>query len=394
MSEYKNIVITISGDPATGKGTLVRELKKCYEAEGFEVEVITAGDIFREVSYSEYMKMFPNAVNPSQEEIQSNPAFAEKLKEIDLNLDKLIAEKGKRINSKPQPGKVFIFDSRVAFNFVKSFSVMVTASPKTAGERAHKDPKRKPQERGSSPEESIRNTESRREAEIGRYLELYKIYIKDPKYFHMIIDTDDVELEEVPYIAKVIKKCQEREAKGESYGKRWASPKTFYPTQDVSQTDPCYIWENIDKTNTQYPPYIKTHELQIIYPEAQITYKTQQIGNWKRIGYRISEFAQKMLEEDFDPNAAVDATTRGKSVYKFLGQGHHRVFGSIKAGIPLVTYIITDDMEEETIPLFMQNYIHSHEGIIQPDGTPFYYSEYPEVEQQYNNHDTQDDDGR
>ena len=71
MENFKNRIITISGDPASGKGTVTEELKRIYEAQGLEVEVVSVGDKFREISLKEYIKMFPDAINPSQEEIQN-----------------------------------------------------------------------------------------------------------------------------------------------------------------------------------------------------------------------------------------------------------------------------------------------------------------------------------
>ena len=47
MKNYNNSIITISGDPASGKGRVARRLKEIYEAQGIEVEVISIGEFFR-----------------------------------------------------------------------------------------------------------------------------------------------------------------------------------------------------------------------------------------------------------------------------------------------------------------------------------------------------------
>ena len=47
MENIRNKIITISGEPASGKSTVVKEIKSKYEKQGFNVYIISVGDVFR-----------------------------------------------------------------------------------------------------------------------------------------------------------------------------------------------------------------------------------------------------------------------------------------------------------------------------------------------------------
>lgn len=48
MNEIKNKIITISGEPASGKSTVKKALVKKYTELGYNVHEISTGDMFRE----------------------------------------------------------------------------------------------------------------------------------------------------------------------------------------------------------------------------------------------------------------------------------------------------------------------------------------------------------
>lgn len=56
MNEIKNKIITISGEPASGKSTVKKALVKKYKELGYNVHEVSTGDMFREVSIREYKK--------------------------------------------------------------------------------------------------------------------------------------------------------------------------------------------------------------------------------------------------------------------------------------------------------------------------------------------------
>ena len=63
LEKIKNKIITISGEPASGKSTVVKEIKSKYENEGYTVHIISVGDVFREMVKKEYLKKYPDRTN-------------------------------------------------------------------------------------------------------------------------------------------------------------------------------------------------------------------------------------------------------------------------------------------------------------------------------------------
>ncbi len=54
MDKIKNKIITISGEPVSGKSTVVREIKNKYEKMGYNVHIISVGNVFIEQVKEEY----------------------------------------------------------------------------------------------------------------------------------------------------------------------------------------------------------------------------------------------------------------------------------------------------------------------------------------------------
>ena len=140
MNKIRNKIITISGEPRSGKTTVVNQLKQKYEDMGYNVHVILTGHYFREVIVEEYLKMYPDRVNANLADIQTDEAFSHKRNQIDELVDRKMREKGEEINSKERPNDVYIIDSRLAWhNIPLSYAVRLTVDEKVAGERAFKD---------------------------------------------------------------------------------------------------------------------------------------------------------------------------------------------------------------------------------------------------------------
>ncbi len=170
MEKIKNRIITISGDPASGKGEVTKKLQELYLAEGCKVHIISVGDIQKKVIANKYREMFPEAVDVPIGEMSSDPDFADKLKEIDIEIDCEIKKLGEWINSEPREGEIYIIDSRLAWKMIPdSFSIRLSTDTETAGERAFND-----KTRGyNSLEEATQDIAIRRKSEIERYLKLY-----------------------------------------------------------------------------------------------------------------------------------------------------------------------------------------------------------------------------
>ena len=84
MENIRNKIITISGEPASGKSTVVKEIKSKYEKQGFNVYIISVGDVFRETVKKEYLKRYPDRINVSLADIQNDKEFMAKLQSIDV----------------------------------------------------------------------------------------------------------------------------------------------------------------------------------------------------------------------------------------------------------------------------------------------------------------------
>lgn len=229
----KNI-ITISGEPVSGKGTVVKLLKEYYEEHGIKVHIISVGHMFRDIAIDAYKKDHPEIENPTIEQVNNDERFAERRKEIDLNLDSYIAQKGKEVSETIGPDELYIFDSRLAFsNIPNSFSVRLTVDEKVAGERVFKDASRGEEDKYDSLEDAIESTKRRKEGEIARYKARYGVDLTDEDNYKLVIDTSMTNLED---IIEVISKSFELEKQGKHYAKTWRSPQWFLPLQDIRST--------------------------------------------------------------------------------------------------------------------------------------------------------------
>ena len=205
MNKIRNKIITISGEPRSGKTTVVNQLKQKYEDMGYNVHVILTGHYFREVIVEEYLKMYPDRVNANLADIQTDEAFSHKRNQIDELVDRKMREKGEEINSKERPNDVYIIDSRLAWhNIPLSYAVRLTVDEKVAGERAFKDTSKGSEDRYTSVEEATIKTKERKEGEIERYKKRYGVDLSDIENYNLIMDTSASTIETIGDIADVI----------------------------------------------------------------------------------------------------------------------------------------------------------------------------------------------
>lgn len=190
MGNYKNRIITLSRDSASGKGSVVRELKNLYEMSKLKVQIISVEEVFQKVAIRAYKRKFPEIKNPTIEEIKSNPSFTEELKNIDECIAEEITKIGEKINSEYRENEVFIIDVGYGGCYIKgTFNVRLTADSK-----------------------------------------------RDTNNSKLVIGTI---LASVQDIAMTIKICEELELQGKEFAKTWASPELFYPTQPIRDTMSC-----------------------------------------------------------------------------------------------------------------------------------------------------------
>lgn len=262
----KNKIITISGQPVTGKGTTVKKIIETLKKQGYleeNIHVIATGHEFRDyfnaifdfirdynnpekmvkLQENECLKLFfekkeyrdilmdtmiklqQNQVDISNltiEHANNLKEFSELRKLIDGIIDQGIAEKGKQINMAERPDEIWIIDSRLAFhNIPESFSVRLISDPRIAAERLFNDQSRgKEDSKYSSIEEAYEAREKRRIGEQTRYLKRYGVDLEDENNYDLIIDTSYSTVED---ISSTILTCLDYYIEGKPFTKKWNS---------------------------------------------------------------------------------------------------------------------------------------------------------------------------
>lgn len=305
MEEIRNRIITLSGEPVSGKSTILKELVKIYQKNGLNVHIISAGEVFRKVAIEEYKKEHPELEKVNLADVQSDKTFSEKLKEIDNNLDKYIGEAGEKINLEKRENDVYIVDSRLAWNTIpKSYAVRLTVNEKIAGERVFKDKTRGEEDKYKNIEQAIEKTRERKLSEIERYKKTYGVNLTDNENYDLIIDSSYAIAEQ---LAKIVKDGEEAYRNKKEYPKYWASPLHFVSTQQVGGT--C---------------------------------NPQPIG-----GYTIEELAQNIKKNGYMPNEGQIAIIENNGT-KFVSEGNHRIMAALANGLTVVPYKTIERDTENT----------------------------------------------
>lgn len=221
-NNIKNYVITISGEPGSGKSTIVKSLSEKYTKLGKIVHIISVGKIFREIAIEEYKRRFPDVKNPTIEDVNNDIRFKKYLENIDTRIDAQIAKKGKEINSVSRHNEVYIIDSRLAWKTVdNAFDVRLTVDDEEAGKRVFFDKTRGKEDRYESLDEAIKTTKRRKEGEVKRFGESYGD-ITSPENYNIIIDTSHATVND---ISDEIMKALESYLIGQPYPKYYQNSK-------------------------------------------------------------------------------------------------------------------------------------------------------------------------
>ena len=274
----KNNIISISGEPVTGKSSNIKAIKQKLIERGYKEEnihIISAGhdfrDYFNEVlsfieSYNNDKKLkelynkgvikeiFENpkyksdlinimaklksknyAENITIEQANNMPELKEIRALIDTIIDEKIRNKGEEINKEEKKDEFWIVDSRLAFkNIPHSFSVRLTCRPDIAGKRLFVDKSRGAEDNKYKTEEDAMNQrEKRKNGEVERYKKRYGIDLTDENNYNLIIDTSFSTIDD---ISDTILECLERYQKGKNFCKMWASQKEMLPSQRERDT--------------------------------------------------------------------------------------------------------------------------------------------------------------
>ena len=330
MSEFKNRIITISGEPASGKSTVLEALRKKYEEKGFKVHIFKVGHEFRRIAKEKGMTI---------EELNE---YMTKRGSIDKLIDSTVTKKGEEINSKERPDDVYIFDSRLAFhNIPNSFSIRLTVDDNVAGKRVFGDNKRGKEDTYDTLEDAIEKTYNRKIREVERYKKRYGIDLHDENNYKLVIDTSYSKVED---IAQVIEQFMELD-----YGKMWTSPKKLLPLQ----------------------------------------YETDTIRASADSGLTLEEWTEKLKKEGYNPELPIKVIKVKDKYINF--NGNHRSIASHIIGNTLVPYtIIAKDKElipgskdqtaeKESLSL-NKNMLFGHEQFFDEPGKQFSYNDiYPGI---------------
>ena len=278
-----NNIITLSGDPGSGKSTVREALKNRFEKHGKTVKIYCVGDIFRQLAEEKGMTV-----------TEFNKMLEKKNTDVDKQLDLAVAKFGEKIIKENDPNKIYIIDSRMAWkNIPTAYKVKLTVTDRIAGERIFNDKTRGKEDKYNSVDEAIKATRARKKSEKERYFKLYGADITDNGNFNININTAFVSPEE---IANVIAENMTKNINNQ--GLIWASPKLFLPTQPMGDTI-----------------------------------------------HTFSNLKNKIKQEGFQRNAAPHAMKKG-DMYWVL-DGHHRNFAAASHGINLIPYTIREEENEK-----------------------------------------------
>ena len=340
MNEIKNKIITISGEPKSGKSTVIGIIKEKYEKQGFNVHVISIGQLFRDCMKKEWARLHPEKTNANLADMQEDESFAKIRSRIDTMLDKEIVEKkGKEINSKERPNDIYIVDSRLAWkNIPESFAIRLTIDEKIAGERAFKDKDRGSEDEYETVKDAIEKTKQRKLGEISRYKKRYNVDLTEPENYNLIANTSYCNVEE---LADIIIAGEKAYRENKRYPKNWASPACFLPLQ-----------------------------------LGRITGMATFLGN------TIESLAEDIRKNGYNPYIGTVEILE-KEGKKYLLEGNHRTFGALSAGKTLLPYEVTnkDDNRAKQLTLidegeFYMEYLYDY-----ADGIRYYGGKIGNIEQ-------------
>ena len=169
------MIITITGKPCSGKGTVAKEFCKEYD-----FKYVCTGDMFREHA----KKLGYDNILTFQEE---DP----RVKEIDNIVDSSIKKLGET-----KLHENIVIDSRLAWYFIpNSFKVFIDVDKKVAGKRLLEA--NRETEQTESLDDAIKKLETRWQVENDRYFELYHTNNLNMNNYDFVIDSSNLSPTEI-----------------------------------------------------------------------------------------------------------------------------------------------------------------------------------------------------
>lgn len=375
-------IISISGNPVSGKSTVVKKMIEKLKERGFSdenIHLVSTGTMFRKC-FNKVMSLISNIDNEEKmieyskdkdiRRILKNPIYRKKIRDLCISLkqseidpqkydianantnqelgsirhiideivDSEITELGKQIIEKNNPAEVWLIDSRLAFhNIPESFAVRLTVRDDVAAKRLLDDNTRGNEDSNyQSLEEAKMRVVERKQGEQERYKRRYGIDLEDEENYNVIIDTSYSDVDE---IADTILTCVELDRDGKEYAKKWASPKVFIPTQSIRDT-------------------------------CGMSWLTKM---------SFKDIENSIKNEGYDQSQPIEIVEVDGVFY--LMEGHHRNFASAMAGKTLIPYKKYERYSEEQAKKIAKNTklvnLYEHEGAFDQkndDGTRISFS--------------------
>jgi len=183
------MIITVAGNPGSGKSTVAKLLAQKLGLRHFSV-----GDLMREMAKERNLSLADLG------------KIAEGDRSIDVALDERQIQLGRTEDD-------FVIDGRLSFHFIpQSLKVFLDAELKTRAERIWKDVKVKnlrKEEQVETIREIVDQIQRREKSEKIRYEKYYHLNPYDLKHYDLVIDTTSISAEEAA--DKVVEFVQKRE---------------------------------------------------------------------------------------------------------------------------------------------------------------------------------------
>jgi len=180
------MIITITGKPCSGKGTVAKEFCKKYN-----FTYICTGDMFRE-----YAKQY------GYNDILTFQTNNSKVNEIDKLVDDKIYEIGQTRSSEN-----IVIDSRLAWHFIpNSYKIFIDVDNTTAGKRLLQA--NRETEQATDLSDAIDSLKTRWDTENIRYLQLYGVNNLNLKNYDYVIDSSNLSPEEI--VEKIYNKLKNK----------------------------------------------------------------------------------------------------------------------------------------------------------------------------------------